>query len=254
MIFEKIIYNDESSVENSDYKLLGVFNSLLIVSLMLCDVFVFKTVNIFGFSLALSGVIFPITSFIMICINEIYGHKEAAKSLVNLIIAQLFFLTGLFLLPKIPSPTWYAPEIVQAYNIVFHNVWRVFISSPVGIAVTLYLSSVINSRLKTHFLGKYLYARFLINSAITTAILVSIIYPINFYGILTWNKIFTICTETYLYKITMGIIVLFLSIPMITLGKRIEKKYIFDINISFNPLNIYTKKNIGINLYDQVYK
>jgi uncharacterized integral membrane protein (TIGR00697 family) len=254
MLFEKVIFSDEKIVENNDYKLLGVFNSILIVSLLLCDVFIFKTVDIFGLSLALSGVIFPLTSLIMICINEIYGHKDAAKSLVNLIIAQLFFLTGLLLLPQLPSPPGYAPEIVQAYHIVFHSVWRVFLSSPFGIAITLYLSSIINSKLKTHFLGKYLFIRVFINAVITTAILVSIIYPINFYGILAWDKIFKICISTYFYKIIMAVIVLFISMPIIALGKRIEKKYIFDFNVSFNPLNIYTKKSSGINLYEQAYK
>ena len=188
----------------------------------------------------------------MICINEVYGHKQAASSLVNLIIAQVFFLLGLIFLPKIPSPAGYATDLLNAYQLVFRDTWRVFLSSPFGIAITLYLSSIINSKLKTHFLGKYLFMRVFINSAITTAILVSIIYPINFFNILSWDKIFNICLHTYYYKVIMSVVVLLVSFPIISLTKKAEKKFVFDINISFNPFHIYSTKCNGINLYDEI--
>src|SRR5206468_1042071 len=106
---EKILFkNSDRESTTSEFKLLGIFNSLLIISLLLCDVFIFKTVYIFGFTFALSGLIFPITSLMMICINEIYGHKQAATTLINLITAQVFFLLGLIFLPKIPSPPDFA--------------------------------------------------------------------------------------------------------------------------------------------------
>lgn len=218
----------------------------------MCDVFIFKTIEIYGFTFALSGIIFPATSLMMICINEVYGHKQAASCLINLITAQIFFLLGLIFLPKIPSPAGFAPDLVKAYQLVFHDVWRVFLSSPVGIAITLYLSSVINSKLKTLYLGRYLFIRVLINSVITTAILVSIIYPINFFHILSWDKIFKICLHTYCYEVIMAVVVLFLSFPIISFAKRIEKKFVFDINVSFNPLHIYSIKSKGVNLYDEI--
>ena len=62
MTKDQVIYKSDDIKSAYDYKLLGIFNSLLIISLLLCDVFVFKTIELFGFKLALSGVIFPITS------------------------------------------------------------------------------------------------------------------------------------------------------------------------------------------------
>src|SRR5579872_952417 len=104
MTREKTIYKNIETELFSECKLLGIFNSLLIISLLLCDVFIFKTIEIYGFTFALSGVIFPATSLMMICINEVYGHRQAASSLINLITGQIFFLLGLIFLPKIPSP------------------------------------------------------------------------------------------------------------------------------------------------------
>lgn len=252
MQHEHLLYQNKKATPEPDYKLLGIFGSLLIASLFLCDVFIFKTISIFGFQIALSGFLFPVTSLLMICVNEIYGHKKAAITLVNLIAAQIVFLLGLVFLPKIPSPPHYAPELVTAYNAIFKNEWRVFISSPIGIAVTLYLSSIINSKLKTFFWGKYLMLRMMITSIITTAVLVSLIYPINFYNILTWKQIFNICIDTYLYKIIMAFAIVYLSYPIVFFGKKIEKKYIFDINIKFSPLCIYSSKSAGVNLYDEL--
>src|SRR5581483_307071 len=200
---EKIIYQAQNNQTATDFKLLGIFNSFLIISLLLCDVFIFKTVYILGFTFTLSGIIFPATSLNMICINEVYGHKQSAASLVNLITAQIAFLFGLIFLPKIPSPPGFSTHIIDAYNIVFKDEWRVLVSSPFGILITLYLSSIINSKLKTYFWGRFLFLRVFINSAITTAVLVSIIYPINFYHILSWDKIYKLCIDTYLYKVIM---------------------------------------------------
>jgi uncharacterized integral membrane protein (TIGR00697 family) len=252
MIKEEVLYRNNNSIIGSEPKLLGIFNSFLIISLLLCDVFIFKTITIFGFPCALSGIIFPFTSLMMICINEIYGHQQTASSLINLIVAQVFFLLGLIFLPQIPSPRGFAPELVQAYTTIFQNEWRVALSSPVGIGVTLYLSSVINSKLKTIFLGKYLVLRAMINSIVTTAILVSIIYPINFYHLLSGDKIFKICIHTYVYKIIMASFVLFLSYPIIFFAKKIEKRFIFDLDTSFNPFLIYSAKSTGVNLYDEI--
>jgi len=251
MSYERVLYKTGDIKHVEDFKLLGIFNSILIISLLLCDVFIFKTIYILGFTLAISGVIFPITSLMMICINEIYGHKQAGSSLINLITAQVCFLIGLILIPKIPSPPGYIPLLENSYRVVFHDVWRVFLSSPFGIAITLYLSSIINSKLKTFFWGRFLFLRVFVNSIMTTAILVAIIYPINFYHILSWNKIALVCLHTYCYKVLMSVVVLAISLPMIKICRKIEKRYVFDINISFNPFHLCSNKSSGINLYDE---
>ncbi len=252
MAIEEILYvNNEARLEN--YKLLSIFNALLIASLFLCDSFIFKIVLIFNHPIALSGIIFPATSLIMICINEVYGHQNASKSIISLVIAQMIFLLGLVIIPRLPSPPNYDPSIIKAYSIAYKSIWRVFLSSPFGIVITFYMSSIINSKLKLYFLGKFIFVRFLLNSMATTAILVSIIYPINFFNILSWSDILDICLSTYVYKIIMSLLVLFIAIPTIGFCKKIEKKYIFDVDTSFNPMSIYSNKNVGVNLYEEIF-
>lgn len=251
-----VLYQPDSQYieQNTNYHLLSLLNAFLVVAMCLCDVFVFKTISVFGYPLAVSGAIFPAISMLMIVINEVYGHKQAASSLINLIAAQMTFLTFLVIIPKIPSPPNVASDIVNAYHLVFQNEWRVFISSPVGISISLYLTSIINSLLKKFFWGKHMFFRGIFTSAITTALMVCIIYPINFIGIVDTSHIIKIIESTYIYKMIAIFFILLLFHPAIYAIKRVERKYIFDINVSYNPLKIYSSKTNGVNLYDKLHK
>lgn len=232
------------------YKLLGTYNALLIVSLLLCDVFLFKVVSIFGHPVALSGCIFPFTYLILVCINETYGHKQTAFSLINLIIAQFFFVLGLILLPKIPTPLFNA-KINLLYIKVFAKETRAIYSSIVGIAVALYISSVINSKLKLAFWGRYLLLRIIVNAVITKAILCVIIYPINFVGLMPIKDIVHICINTYILKVIFSILIVYFAYPLIWLSRKTDRSDVFDINVRYNPACVYSKQSEGVNMYDQ---
>jgi len=246
---EAILYKKQAYDKDTlKYRLLGIYNALLIVSLLLCDIFVFKIITIFGYPVAISGCIFPFTYLMLVCINETYGHKQTAFSLISLIIAQFTFLIGLILIPKLSVPA-YNIKINHLYVLVFAKEIRVIYSSIVGISVALYLSSIINSKLKLFFWGKYLILRIITNAVITKAILCAIIYPINFINLMPLKDIISISINTYILKVIFSIIIVYLAYPLIWLSKKIDRSSIFDINVNYNPLYIYSTKSEGVNLY-----
>jgi len=233
-------------------RMLGIFNSILIVSLLLCDVFVFKVVKLCHFTIALSGCLFPITFLMLICINETYGHKQTAASIINLVVAQFLFLLGLMFLIKAPSPQ-YNLHIADTYTYLFKGEYRVLISSVIGISISLYFASIINSKLKLLFWGKFLVARILVNAIITKAIMVAIIYPINFIGIYSLSIIIGICVDTYVFKIIMAVIVVYLSYPIVYICKKLDKRDVYDVNVKYGINHIFDEKNSGINLYEKTH-
>ena len=49
-------------------------------------------------------------------------------------------------------------------------------------------------------------------------------------------------------------VIIYVSYPIVHLGKKIEKKFIFDIRTKYNPLCIYSTESAGINLYENFHK
>ncbi len=99
--------------------------------------------------------------------------------------------------------------------------------------------------------GKYFIGRFLISNAIGKAILVSISYPINFYGQYTVNHIAEIAVNTWIYKMMIAIILLPIAVLLAHIIKKIEKIDYFDYGISYNPIAVFNDNVSGKNNYER---
>jgi hypothetical protein len=107
------------------------------------------------------------------------------------------------------------------------------------------------SKLKIYMCGKYFIGRFLISNAIGKAILVSISYPINFYGQYTVNHIAEIAVNTWIYKMMIAIILLPIAVLLAHIIKKIEKIDYFDYGISYNPIAVFNDNVSGKNNYER---
>ena len=105
------------------------------------------------------------------------------------------------------------------------------------------------SKLKIYLSGKYFIIRFLISNAIGTAILVSISYPINFYGLYPISHIAVIAFNTWIYKMILAIMLFPIAILLTNIIKRVEKLDFFDYGISYNPITIFNENISGQNKY-----
>lgn len=91
--------------------------------------------------------------------------------------------------------------------------------------------------------------RLIASNAISTAILVFIAYPINFYELYTFNQIIVIAFNTWVYKMIVAIMLFPVAIFLANTIKRIEKLDYFDYGVSYNPLTVFSEHVAGENNY-----
>lgn len=234
-----------------DYKLPLIYTTILVAIMNICNMMAFKVLNLFGFTIAMSGFLFPTSFYFLSALNESYGHRETEKAILMVMISQNIFLAIVSLAVRAPSPP--GIHTTQLYLDLYGNLWKVFISSNLAVGLSFYSSSLFNSRLKVWLLGKRKVIRFIVSTGIAKFILVSISYPINFYGIMPLKQILIMCINTWVFKMIAAVVLSQLVYPLVKINRKIDHVDVYDINISYNPLNVYRTENPPTNMYGKSY-
>lgn len=127
--------------------------------------------------------------------------------------------------------------------------WHVLIASTAAVMSSYFLNDFIMSKLKIYFCGGLFFVRFLLSTAIATALLVSIAYPINLHGIYSIEDIISIAFNTWLYKMVIAVLLFPFAVALTSFIKQIEKVDFYDYGISYNPLKVFSPISRGENRY-----
>lgn len=229
----------------SNYKLPIVYTTILITVMNICNVMAFKVLDLFGFHIAMSGFLFPLSFYFLSALNESYGHVATERAILMVMLSQSILLLVIPLAVRAPSPA----EVIttQLYFDLFGKMWKVFISSNLAVGLSFYFSSLFNSRLKVWLLGRHKITRFIISTGIAKLILVTMSYPINFYDIFSAKEILILCIDTWIFKMIAAAILSQLVFLLVRINKKIDKVDIYDFNISYVPFN--SKNKNSVNMY-----
>ena len=225
-----------------------LYLTILLSILHVCNVLAFKVIHVFGFDMALTGFIFPISFFMLLALNDSHGHQETGKIILMMLVGQSILLLLIPVGVRIPSPAGVATT--AWYSNLYSGMWRVFISSNLAVGLSYYFVSFFNSRMKVWFLKKRKIFRFLMTTAIAKGILVIASYPINFYGLLPWEHILRICVNTWLFKMIISIPLVLILPALVKLNRLIDRVDIVDFNVSYNPVRLYQLRQAGVNMYE----
>lgn len=230
-------------------KLYSPLIGLMITILLICDALAFKVVSIYGYDFSASGLIFPLGFLLASIITEVYGFTLAGRIIWVQLMCQASFILTVNLFVLLPSPEGSVTGL--HYLNLYHNLWHVLIAATIALVSAYFVNDIIMSKLKIYLSGKYFIMRFLTSNAIGTAILVSISYPINFYGLYSIDHIAVIALNTWLYKMIFAVILFPVAILLANVIKRIEKLDYFDYGISYNPVNVFSENVPGENKYNK---
>ncbi|MBV9576357.1 MAG: VUT family protein [Gammaproteobacteria bacterium] len=228
-------------------KLYGPLVGLMTTILLICDALAFKVVTIHGYDLAASGLIFPLSFLLASIITDVYGFYLAGRIIWVQLLCQALFISIINIFVFLPSPK--DSNTTFLYWNLYHNLWLVLIASSISVSAAYFINDFIMSKLKIYLSGKYFIVRFLTSNAIGKAILVSISYPINFYGQYTITRIAEIAFNTWVFKMIVATILFPIAIILSNLIKKIEKLDYFDYGISYNPIHVFKETVSGENKY-----
>jgi len=221
----------------------------MITILLICDALAFKVVSVNGCDFAASGLIFPLGFLLASIITEVYGFALAGRIIWVQLMCQALFILMINLFVLLPSPK--GSSATLHYLNLYQNLWHVLIASTIAVVFAYFINDIIMSKLKIYLSGKYFIIRFFSSNSIGNLILVTISYPINFYGLYSINHIAVIALNTWVYKMVLAIILFPVAILFSNGVKRIEKLDYFDYGISYNPIAVFSENVSGKNKYNK---
>lgn len=192
----------------------------LAASIIVANIQVVKTVNLFGLVATLGNIIYASIFFCTDVLSEVYGKKSARKGVWLGFAALIIMLVEMQLALKfIPHASDFASESLQT---IFGLMPRIAAGSLIA-----YLLSQHHDIWAFHFLkaktkGKYLWLRNNVSTMVSQAIDSVVFCSIAFIGVFDWNIWVQILLTTYILKL----IVAALDTPFIYWARSWSKKVI----------------------------
>ena len=200
----------------------GLYVLLILINitcLIVSNIIVVKTVQVFGLIFAAANMIYPITYILDDVFTEVYGFKKARfvtwmSFLCNLIVVIFFTIT--IALPA-SSEFKYQTDLVN----ILGNTPRVLCASFLSFVAGSLSNAIVLSKLKLVTKGKFLFIRTIASTLVGEALDCIIFFPIAMYGTVSNDVLFQVMTNAFFFKV--GLEILFTPITYFVINK--VKKY-----------------------------
>lgn len=224
---------------------------MLAISIMhICNVMAFKIITLFGYQFAFTGIFFPFSFLLLTVLNESYGHVETERHIFYILVSQSLLISIISLVVRFDVTNNVFTS--GLYYDLYKNLYKLLLSSNLAVGLSYYFTSFLNSKLKCWFLGKSWWIRFIASNGLGKAILVLSTYPINFYGILSWHQILHVCINTWIFKMSIALLLLAAAQPLIKMNRKLDNADIYDFGILYNPIKMYKSGNYGENHFSKI--
>ncbi len=188
---------------------------LIVFNLLLCNIQVLKTVEIFGLTTTLGNVLYASVFFATDLLGEYYGKDTAKKGVylgfVTLLLAMVYMQ---FALLFTPAPSDFADPHLQ---VIFGFLPRV-----AGASMLAYLVSQLHDVWSFHFWkqrtkGRHLWLRNNASTLVSQLLDSAIFCSVAFLGVFPMHDWWQILLTTYIMKVIVAV----LDTPFIYLAKKI---------------------------------
>ena len=215
-----------------------LFSILFCVCLITANLMEIKQISVFGISLTGGLLVFPISYIINDCVSEVWGFRKA-RLLIWLGFAMNFFVVSIgALCDWIPgAPYWHNDE---AFHTIFGLAPRIAAASFVAFLVGSFVNAYVMSRMKVRDMGKRFPLRAVLSSVYGEMADSVIFFPLALYGVIPTAELPVLMFWQVVLKTTYEIVALPLTIRVVKWVKRHEQEDVFDEDISYNILKIFS--------------
>lgn len=195
----------------------GLF-ALIVFNLILCNIQVLKTVEIFGLTTTLGNILYASVFFSTDLLGEHYGKREAKKAVllgfVGLLMAVCYMHIALLFIPA-------ESDFIQPHlEAIFSILPRVVLASMIAYLISQWHDIWAFHFWKARTKGRHLWLRNNASTMVSQLLDTIIFCTIAFWGIFPADVWIQIVASTYLIKM----LVAFLDTPFIYLAARFTPK------------------------------
>lgn len=214
---------------------------LTVTIMIVCDTLVYKVIDIYGFKITASGVIFSLSYILSTISTEVYGYRLGGRTIWIVILCQSVFVILINLAVLIPdtSPGTIGGHFYSIYN----EFWKVMVGTWIAVPASYFFNGYSVSKLKLYFHGRLFVIRYLLSSMGAQAILLLMSYPISLSSKYGFYDIVNIIFTTWSYKVTISIFFFPLASYLVGIIKKIENTDYYDWGTNYNPFSVFKGEN-----------
>ena len=197
-----------------------------ITCLIVSNIIVVKTVQVFGLIFAASNMIYPVTYILDDVFTEVYGYKKARfvtwmSFMCNLIVVIFFTIT--ILLPS-SSEFQYQSDLVH----ILGNTPRVLVGCFLSFLAGSLSNAIVLSKLKVITKGKFLFIRTIASTLVGEALDCIIFFPIAMYGTISNSALLEVMVNAFFFKVGLEIAFTPITYLVVSCVKKHEELDTYD--------------------------
>ncbi len=221
------------SIGGRPYKCLFYLTLAYIVIEMVSEITAGKIILLFGYSVSVSVLYFPLTFVIADVLTEVYGYAIARR--VLWIVLAVSVVTTLIYkgVTVMPSPAFFTGA--AAYERVFGIVPQIFLGGWIAVFAGESANNYVMAKLKVYTDGRYLWVRTIGSTVVGQGINTLLFYVIALYGSIPWAAMTQAILAGWLFKVLVEIICTPIVYKVVSHLKKIEHEDHFDRGTNFNP-------------------
>jgi uncharacterized integral membrane protein (TIGR00697 family) len=221
---------------SKNFKYLSIITSAYITFQLVSDVSAGKLISLFGETVSVTVLFFPVTYIFSDILTEVYGYATARRVLWTVMICSImagFIYTGVTSIP--PSPFFGNNE---AYNDVLGQVPRPLIGGWLAVFSGDIANNFVLAKLKILTRGKLLWTRTIASTIIGQFVNTAVFYMIGLYKIMPDNLLVRAIIAGWILKVLVEILFTPITYFVINRLKKMENIDHYDSNTNFNPFII----------------
>ncbi len=211
--------------------------------ILLANWYDIRTISIAGLDTDAGTIIFPFSFLLSAVITEVYGYKNARKSIwMGFLFNTLFILYGQ-LIQIFPSPN-YAIEVNKSFDSLMSFNIRIIIASTISYFCAEPLGSFLIAKLKIKTQGRFIALRFLFCVAMASGIDSTIFTLIGFYKLMQGHDMLIFIRNMWIIKVAVEVLFVGVAARLASKLKTSEKINIYDTNTNFNLFTLDSSYDI----------
>ena len=227
-------------IDFGHYKYLGLFLALNVTFLLISNFTASRLVTIYGISMSVTVLYFPLTYLIADILTEVYGYAKARSiiwlSIFCSIVAAI--VTGLSI--QIPAADIFKDD--AAYQQIFSSAPRIAIAGLLAVFSGDMCNCYVLAKMKVANKGNHLWARFVASTIIGEGVNTVVFFGTAFYGVFPDDLLVHVILVGWIAKSLVEIVLLPVTYPIVAWLKKIENVDYFDTKTNFNPFIIDSGK------------
>jgi queuosine precursor transporter len=219
-----------------EYRYLGLITSFYIAMQLVSDVTAGKIVTLFGLTVSVTALYFPITYIFSDILTEVYGYAKARSVLWTVMFCSI--AAGLLYQLVVYLPPAAGFDADSAYRRVFGQVPRVLVGGWIAVFAGDILNNIALAKLKIWTEGKFLWVRTISSTILGQGVNTSLFYVIALYGVIPDGLLYSSILSGWLLKVAVEVLFTPVTYVVVNALKRAEQEDYYDRDTNFNPLII----------------